>query len=202
MSKEEQFWGWFKENEAKYFFLNQVDDNKEKEKLLDELLEHLHIYCDSLFFEIGGHPDEKQDLIITAEGDTDFFDEVESLVKEGPQLEHWNIVAFKPVMTGFVTEYNGIKLNPEEMYFIPLGNKASSKLGLRIYAADYDPNQEKNFLTAAYLVLDCILGEKSNALDIGYIEIKNLPSIPEREELIELIKLPRYVEWKKLKDIR
>jgi hypothetical protein len=199
MSKEQQFWDWFIKNEGKYFFLGQVDDADEKERLLDDFLEHLHSYCDKLFFEMGGHPDEKQDLIITAEGDTDFFDEVESLVNEAPQMEHWNVIAFKPVMTGFVTEYNGIKLNPEEMYFIPLGNKASTQLGVRIYAEGYDPNLKKDFLTAAYLALDCLLGEHSCALDIGYVEVKSLPSIPERDELIAFTKLRRYVEWHKNK---
>ena len=73
MSREQQFWDWFKVNEAKYFSLNQITDDYEKERLLDDLLSHLHEYCDQLFFEVGGYPDEKQDLIITAEGDTSFL---------------------------------------------------------------------------------------------------------------------------------
>jgi hypothetical protein len=199
MSKEQQFWDWFKENEAKYFFLNQINDDNEKERLLDDFLSHLHEYCDQLFFEVGGHPNEKQDLIITAEGHMDFFDEVETLVKKAPQLEYWNVLAFKPIKEDFITNYNGIELDPKTMYFIPLNNKGSKKLGLRIYIDNYSSTNEKDFLTATYLVLDNILGEISNALDIGYIEIESLPSIPEREELIELTKLPKYIKWKKNK---
>lgn len=56
MTKEQQFWNWFKENEAKYFFLNQIRDNEEREVLLDEFLKHLHLYCSELFFELGGYP--------------------------------------------------------------------------------------------------------------------------------------------------
>jgi len=78
MSKEQQFWDWFKENEAKYFFLNQINDDNEKERLLVDFLSHLHEYCDQLFFEVGGYPNEKQDLIITAEGDMTFFDKVKT----------------------------------------------------------------------------------------------------------------------------
>jgi len=199
MTKEQQFWYWFKDNEAKYFFLNQINDDNEKEKLLDELLEHLHIYCGKLFFEVGGLPDKKQDLIITAEGNTEFFNDVELLVKQAPVLEYWNVIAFKPVVEDGIIEYHNIKLDPKTMYFIPLDNKATQKTGLRIYIDNYNPTNEKGFLTAAYLILDNILGEKSNSLDIGYVEIENLPSAPEREELIELTKLPRYIEWKKSK---
>jgi hypothetical protein len=200
MAKEQQFWDWFKENEAKYFFLNQIDDNDEKEQLLDELLDCLHLYCDQLFFEVGGHPDEKQDLIITAEGDTDFFDQVESLVAQAPSLEHWNIIAFKPVMGhSYTAKYNEVELDPETMWFDPLQSAKSQKIGLRIYIDNYNPVNEKNFLNAAYLVLDNILGEKSNALDIGHVEIANLSLIVKKEELIEFIKLPNYIKWKKSK---
>ena len=199
MSKEQQFWDWFKVNEAKYFFLNQINDDNEKERLLDDFLSHLHEYCNQLFFEVGGHPNEKQDLIITAEGDTDFFDEVENLVKKAPQLEYWNVLAFKPVREDYITEYNNIKLDPKTMYFIPLNNNDPKQIGLRIYIDNYTSSNKEDFLTATYLVLDNIVGEKSNALDIGYMEIESLSSISEREELIELTKLPRYIKWKKSK---
>ncbi len=197
MSKEQQFWNWFKENEAEYFFLNQIDDNNEKERLLDELLKRLHLYSDKLFFEIGGYPDKKQDLIITAEGNADFFDKVESLVKQAPILEYWTIIAFKPAIGFGTIEYNSIKLNPETMRFNPLSNKTSSKIGLRVHIDNFSSVREKDFLQAVYLLLDNVLGEKAAALEIGYVDVKKMPPIPEKEDLIELIKLPRYIQWKK-----
>ncbi len=199
MTKEQQFWDWFKANEAKFFFLNQINDDDEKERLLDDFLSHLHEYCDHLFFEVGGLPDEKQDLIITAEGNIDFFEKVEALVIKAPLLEYWNVIAFKPPVKGSIIEYNGIKLNSETMYFTSLGYDTSQKIGLRIYIDNYNSTKIKDFLTAAYLILDNILGEKSNAKDIGYVETESLPSISEREKLIELNKLPRYIKWKRSK---
>jgi hypothetical protein len=200
MPKEQQFWDWFKGNEARYFFLNHIDDDYEKEMLLEDFLSHLHEYCDHLFFEIGGFPDEKQDLIITAEGDVDFFNQVETLVENAPKFEHWNVIAFKPVKEDYTTKYNNIILDPKDMYFITLNNKNDLKrVGLRVYIENYNSDIKDDFLTATYLVLDNILGEKSNALDIGYVEIKDLPSVSEREELIELTRLFRYINWKKSK---
>lgn len=197
MSKEQQFWDWFKVNEAKFFFLNQINDENEKERILDDLLFHLHEYCDHLFFEVGGHPNEKQDLIITAEGNTDYFETVESLVKQAPTLEYWSIIAFKPAIGFSAIEYNGIKLNPETMYFNPLNNKASTKIGLRVHIDHFNPTREKDFLQGVYLLLDNILGEKSTALEIGYVDVKSMPPSPEKEDLIGFIKLPQYIQWNK-----
>ena len=199
MTKQQLFWNWFKANEVKYYFLDRITDENEKEMILEDLLAHLHEYCDQLFFEVGGYPDEKQDLIITAGGNSEFFDKVEDLVSQSPSLEHWNVIAFKPAMENAVVEYNGIELNPETIYFIPLTSKTSSKIGLRIYIENYNSTHQKDFLTAAYLMLDNILGEKSNALNIGHVEIENLAVILEKEDLIEIIKLPRYIEWKRSK---
>jgi hypothetical protein len=200
-SKEKQFWDWFKENNAKFFFLNQIDDNQEKERLLNEFLEQLHTYDEHLFFEIGGYPDETQELIISAEGDLEQFEKVERLVSQAPQLKDWRIIAFKPpAESGFTIDYNGIKLSPKNLWFFPLENKkAPELLGLKIYLEDYNKTTEKDTLTAIYLVLDSLLGEKSSALDIQHVEIDQLPSTPEEQGLIELLELPKYIKWKKSK---
>ncbi len=71
------------------------------------------------------------------------------------------------------------------------------KIGIRLYIEDYDPANLKDFLTAAYLLLDNILGERSNALHIGHLEIESLHVHTKREELIELVKLPKYIKWKR-----
>ena len=197
MNNAQQFWNWFQNNEAKYFFLNQIDDENEKEQFLDELLAQLHLYCKNLFFEVGGYPDKTQDLIITADGNPDFFDQAESLVAEAPELKHWNIIALKPPVEGGVIESNGIQLSPEKMWFIPLSSKKSPKIGLRLYIDNYNSDEKDNFLFASYLLIDNLLGEKSSGLDIGHVEIENLPPISQQDDLIELYKLPRYVKWHK-----
>lgn len=197
MNKEKQFWDWFKKNEAKSFFLNQIDDDVEKESILNELEEHLHFYCKDLFFEVGGFPNQKQDIIISAQGVAEFFSKAEYLVNQAPELEHWNVIALKPPVEGAIIEYNDIKFNPEMMWFIPLVNEKSHQIGLRVYIDNYNSKDTDSFLNGTYLVIDNLLGEKSSGLDIGYVEIEKLPPIHEREDLIELQKLPRYVKWKK-----
>ena len=196
MTKEQLFWDWFRTNEANFFFLNQITNINERERILDDFLYHLHRYCDHLFFEIGGHPNDKQDLIISADGNSDLFTKVESLVKHAPTLEYWNIIALKPPKGNFIIDYEGIKLDPNCIYFMPLSSKTSKKIGLRVYIQNYENAKKMDFLTGTYLLLDNLLGERSSALNIGHLEIQDLSIFPKKEDLIEFNKLPKYIKWK------
>lgn len=201
MTTAKEFWSWFEKNSSKYFFLNQIDSEKEREKLLDEFLEKLHEYSPKIFFEIGGQPDEKQDLIITAEGNLDYFSKVEELVNRSPKLRDWNIIAFKPPVDGnFTVEHKGVKIDLNKTWFLPLEDENNPKLlGLRICTSDYTSSKENEFVNTAYLALDSILGEKSAALNVQHVEVGDLPDNPEEEGLMNLSELPEYITWKKSK---
>ena len=201
VTKAEIFWEWFKINNSRYFYLNQIVSSEEKANLLDDFLEQLHEYCDKLYFEIGGFPNEPQELIISAEGDKDYFHKVEELISKAPKINDWQIIAFKPPMgADFITEYEDIKLNPQKIWFLPLDNKNNpTELGLKLYLPNYIPKKEKTFFEGCYQVLDTILGEKSFALDINHVELDKLPMNPEKKGLIELPELPKYIAWRKTK---
>src|SRR5262245_50578825 len=125
MTNETKFWNWFEENNSRYFYLGQITDPNKREELLDEFLNHLHDYSNKLFFEIGGRPNETQELIITAAGNTDYYGQVEQLVSASPFIDGWNVIAFKPPMgIDFVTRYEDIELDPKRIWFLPLENKA------------------------------------------------------------------------------
>jgi hypothetical protein len=205
MSKAtEKFWNWFKENQLRFIKINSADTSKdEKEKLLDDILDHLHRYCDKLFFEIGGWPDQDQELIITADGDIDFFERVEELINDAPEIKGWSFTAFtQPIDLDFTSNFEDVELKPIEMWFLPLDSKSNPKsIGFRICLANYELVKDSEWLEAAvYRVLDNVLGEKSFALDVDYIEIKGMPpGKPEDQGLIELKDLASFVKWKKKK---
>lgn len=199
MSKEQDFWNWFKANNSKYYYLNQIQDVEVKERLLDNFLETLHRYCDKLFFEIGGIANEPQELIISAGGNTDYFQKAEELVSKAPKISEWQIMALKPPQgVNFITEYKDIRLDPIRMWFFPLDNESDPRvLGLKVYTPNYNSKKEAIFLEGCYEVIDVILGEKSAALDIHHLEVGKLPHNPKEKGLIELSSLPEYISWRK-----
>jgi hypothetical protein len=195
-----EFWDWFQKNNARFFFLNQIDSEDEKEKILDEFLKKLHEYSNNLYFQIGGHPDDTQDLIITAEGDTKYFNKVEELVNAVPKIKDWNVIAFKPPAdSNFVVDLNGIKIDPKKTWFMPLENKKRPELfGLRLFTDNYSDSKKEDFLNVAYLALDSLLGEKTNALSVHHVEVVKLMQDPDETALRLLTELPSYLKAKKL----
>lgn len=198
MISAKTFWDWFLTNNNAFFFLNQIEDKAVKEDLLSEFLKKLHEYSNGLFFEIGGYPDEEQELIITAQGNKTYFPKVLELVNEAPKIKNWKIIAFKqPKEPDFITSYNGLELDPQKMWFSPLKNPNNAKaLGIKVLINDFNPKKKQEYLFPIQIILDNILGEYSNAENIIHVEIGSLPEDHE-SKFIKLIELPNYIKWSK-----
>jgi len=95
-------------------------------------------------------------------------------------------IAFKQAQEDRIIEYDGLKLDPKTMYFIPLVNKASQKIGLRLYTDNYAPGNKKDFLTTSYIALNSILAKNQLLQIFGYVAIESLPGNAKRDGLIEL----------------
>ncbi len=200
MLQEEKFWKWFESNQSEYQHLDTLDPIR-KELLLDQLLNRLHAYCDRLYFQIGGNPSkERRELVITAEGNLEYFGAVQKLVDAAPEFDNWRIIAFKQSMgTDFVTTYEGLVLDPKNMWFLPLNNKQKPEMiGIKICIDNYDSNEAGKYKQAVYQVLDTILGEKATVTEINYLDIGDLSKYDlEKDGLIELVELPQYITWNK-----
>jgi hypothetical protein len=201
MSKTAIFWEWFKEYNTILLNLNNISEER-KETLLDEVLEHLHHYCDQLYFEIGSGPEKEQELIITADGNHQYFKNVEELIDSAPVIENWNFTAFlQPRELDYTSNFEDVELKPLEIWFLPLDSKSKPKsIGLRICLSNYELVRESKWLKAAvYKIMDTVLGEKTFALDIDHIEINSLPEKPEDHGMMELRELSAFIKWKKEK---
>jgi hypothetical protein len=198
MTTAAKFWNWFKEHNEPYLLVDDLEDDV-KETLFDDLLEQLHLYCAHLYFEIGGLPGEEQELIITAEGNVDYFEQVELLIANAPVIQGWTFIAFIPQRNPPVnTLYEDVELIPTKMWFMPLNSTSKPKsIGIKVCLRDYEVVKDNKWLKpAVYKLLDTILGEKVFALDIDFVDFGDLPEDPAKEGMIELVDLPRFVVWK------
>lgn len=202
MNKTKQFWNWFLKNNDKFLAINLIEQKDKKEILLNDILEQLHKYNENLYFEIGGNSLNSMELIISAEGKREFFDEVEKLIADAPHLPNWKFIAFKqPSSSAFITEYEGFILDPKQMWFLPLEKEDDSgSFGLIVYLKNYTDQHKDLLLDGVFTVLETLLGEKTASLSIQYLEVDKLPKNPIKKGLIELVDLPKFIVWKNSKD--
>ncbi len=196
MNNTKEFWNWFSENAVKYEELNVIDAEL-RDKLLDDFEEHLHKYCEKIYFEIGGLPGEVNELIITAEGDVNYFDVIENLINDAPVISNWLFIPLKPRVKGhFETKWGDIKLNTENLYFNPSNN---SGVGIIVYIPKYNYEYEDDYFNGLFKMLDTVLGEKSFALDVKKVAIKANDNEFTEQNAIPILKLPAYINWYKTK---
>ena len=92
-------------------------------------------------------------------------------------------------------EYYGITLRISEMYFIPLENpNKPTDLGIKVLLKNYIVHKDNPRLReAVYVHIEHLIGEKSFANDIAFIEIGQLEGDDENQ--IELFNLKSYIDY-------
>lgn len=177
------FWNYFQLNNFVFLLLNEIP--KEELKInFDKLIEILHQYNKDLDLIIKNKKCGAE-LIITANGNPYLFKEVELVVHHAPKIIRWKITAFLQPETNIEKyengtdkplEYYGIMLRISEMYFIPLENqKKPTDLGIKVLLKNYIVHKDNPRLReAVYTHIEHLIGEKSFANDLSFIEIDQL----------------------------
>ena len=195
------FWNYFQQNNFVFLLLNDIQKDELKIHF-DKLIEILHQYNKDLDLIIKNKKNGAE-LIITANGNPYLFKEVELLVHHTPVVERWKITAFLQPETNLTKyengtdkplDYYGITIRISEMYFIPLeSSEKPTDLGIRILLKNYIVHKENPRLReAVYTHLEHLIGEKSFANDIAFIQIAQLQG--DQEVIIELYNLKSYID--------
>lgn len=184
------FWNWF-------MSMRDVLRTSRTEAHVDELLHHLHVYCRELYFEIGGHPNGPTELIIKAECKARLFPVARALVDAAPKLDDWKFIALAPPQgCKFKTVYEGIELDPQRCWFMPLRSASDPKtLGLRVACPTYDRERHKTILSGIMVMTETAIGEAAVAEVVGHWEAVALPADPDALGFLKFTDLPDYVAW-------
>lgn len=194
------FWNYFKKNNFAFLLLTEIPKD-ELEMHFNKLNEKLSEYNKDLGFIIKNGK-SKSELIITAHGNPYLFKEVELLVHYAPTIERWKITAFlQPEQN--ITKYEdgtdkpflfyGISLKISEMFFVPLENPNKPQdLGICVYINNYIFHKDNPKLREAiYIQIEHLIGEKSFANDLTFIDITQIPVT--NEILFELCYLSSFI---------
>ena len=195
------FWNHFQQNNFVFLLLNEIPKDVLKIHF-DKLIEILHQYNKDLDLIIKNKK-KGAELIITANGNPYLFKEVELLVYHAPVIERWKITALlQPDLniekyengTDKPLDYYGITLRINEMYFIPLENpNKPTDLGIRVLLKNYIVHKDNPRLReAVYFLIENLIGEKSFANNIAFIEIRQLEG--NQKNTIALYYLHSYIQ--------
>jgi hypothetical protein len=194
------FWNHFQQNNFVFLLLNEIPKDELKIHF-DKLIEILQQYNKDLDLIIKNKTNGAE-LIITANGNPYLFKEVELLVHFATVVERWKITAFLQPETNLTKyengtdkplEYYGITLRISEMYFIPLENpNKPTDLGIKVLLKNYIVHKDNPRLReAVYVHIEHLIGEKSFANDIAFIEIGQLKN--NASNMIGLFNLKFYI---------
>lgn len=170
-TREQLFWKWFQENEAKLF-----NFESDQERIFHQLLAQLHKVNPSLTFEFGPKTNGKREFIISADGIKTAFPSVEALYAAAPNLPRWQFIKFRPRRAPFDISYGDVLIKAD-LVRVSL-EAAGSKANLIIYLPGYSDSERRNYMAAAFLFLDQALGEYDVETYIDQIAVKATDEAP------------------------
>ena len=180
----QEFWRWFEKN---IDTLNKFEPGMEG--VLNSISEVLSNYNPNLAYEISQPVNGVREFVISAEGVIDEFQSVIDLYEARPELEGWEVIAFRPrVALDYSIEFSGQELNPEDLWIY--WREEEGYFDLIVYFPNYTEEERNTFVEAAYILLDMAIGEYYVAAGIRYIDHQQLPDNPEENGLIPFKSLP------------
>ena len=196
MKKINNFWNWFQDNNQTIRnLINEIPKNQKH--ITFWLYKNLGYYCKEIDFIIifPNKNTDKTELIITANGNPDYFGQVINLVDKAPLLRKWKFTAFiqpteriNEIINGLDEPYifQEITLKASALKFITLDyHEKTHKLDIIVFLKNYHLYCDtKTLEQAIFIIMQDILGENSLFQNINFVQLAQMPD--NKEELIHL----------------
>lgn len=198
------FWEWFYCNEITLRTL-RTQNAKIQKVFIYWLDRHLHNYCDGLdcIIMFPENSSDKLQLVISANGNPEYFNQVVDLAEHAPQFQHWKIVPFiqpsndiDTMVAGLDKPYilKDIILKASELKFMPFEYENEKKIDMIVYFKDFTAHcKNKNLLQVIFIIMQDLIGEKSLFQNINFVELAQMPE-QEENQLIYLYDLQLYLD--------
>jgi hypothetical protein len=212
MRKINTFWNWFQDNN-KTIQNGIYETPKNQIHIIYWLSKNLSYYCEELDFIIlfPKNNADKTELIITANGNIEYFGQVINLVDNAPLLRKWKFTAFlqstekiNKIINGLDQPYiiQELTLQSNKSKFLTIDyNPKTNKIGTIIFLKSYNLYCDtKTLKQAIFIILQNIAGESILSQNISLIQlpyssnIKASNKFSDNEELIHLYELENYLD--------
>ncbi|TWT05535.1 hypothetical protein FQV26_13980 [Planococcus sp. CPCC 101016] len=181
-NKVAAFWEWFADNKEAYFEL----EDSSRDKLFNQLEKKLHKVNRYLAFEFSESLVEgKREFIISADGVVEAFDDVIELIDNAPPIGDFEIIGFRqPHDEEFSVVYGDIELGWDDIFCT--FEKDSDEVNLILYIKGFTEENEDEFISASFVLLDTVIGEYNAGMRIGEIEFISYDGQPDARPIKDL----------------
>ena len=198
------FWVWIQYNEQTLRNLRN-EKSAVKKMFIYWLDKHLHNYCEQLesILMFPANKNEPTQLVISASGNPDYFNQVTTLIENAPKLRSWKFVAFiqpsqsiEEMEAGLDKPYvfKDIELKASELKFMPFQYEDVKKIDMIVYLKNFTVHcTNKNLLHVVFIILQDMIGEKSLFENINFVELAQMQE-QEKYKLIYLYDLQSYLD--------
>ncbi|KAB7705955.1 hypothetical protein F9802_12885 [Bacillus aerolatus] len=183
---ERDFWTWFEKHSEEYFHL----DENNYERLFNKLDLQLSKINGDLVFEFSADiQNGRREFIISADGLASAFPDVIRLTESAPQLAQFHIIAFRQRKDEeHEIRYNEVNLKTEDIFFTYERDERTIQLDLIIYIKEYIEEND-DFIGAAFIMIDSLIGEYDAGTKLGEIEFKAYRGEKEAKPIMALPEL-------------
>jgi len=187
-----RFWKWFSLHEKEFREINK--DNYQK--VFYKIFKCLEKFNPYLGFEIvNNSSDGKKEFIVTANGNTDLFETVYSLINAAPQQlkDRWNFTALRQATAQeVIIHFDDKTISSKDIFYeLEESENDPGKLDIFIHIKGvvYSSEDVEDFIAESMIaVLDGLIGEYTNATKISTLILVENGELEEPKNILKLRK--------------
>lgn len=189
----EEFWSWFTSESDHLSYLAENKDNIKIAAALEPRIKRLH---KDLAWELGPGKSAPCQLIITSAGNRNLRGETDRIIAYAPELPGWEFHPARQAGT-LPAEVKlmdrDLSISTSDWKFSPHDDLETGKVDVVIVDSILSTTDKNSAFSAAFIVMDALLGEDAVEDSIGKINFA-LPG-EEFRRLYPINDLPYYIEW-------
>ena len=183
MKKIKTFWNWFQDNHQMIYNL-QTETAKKRKHINFWMLKHLNYYSTGISYIITfqKRPKKKATLIITANGNPEYFRVVTDLIDQAPVIKNWTFEAFiqptedlELVMDELDDPFiiNDITIKASQAKFLTFNcDEKGDKFDILVFLKNYNIHcNTHNWTQAIYIIMQLLFGEKFIYQSINFVQL-------------------------------